>query len=1741
VASENSYKNRYAITRSITYARILVGPVLSGFAIYLVLSYLLVPSRITIPISIIMSILVFGLTKYYHDTEKKNDFAVDGKEEYQKSSVTKIIFVIAFVVCLIFSFSSGPSNDIFVPWNLLTASQLMKLVAAIALSTFLPGYAILNTLGLKHELRPLPKFLIAYLISVFVIGFTGYSLASIGLAISDSLIIFNCIYTSILILFVLRSITGKEFVKSFRYNSSSQEILKHNSSVILVFASLIAFVVMSTYYLYNGTIIGDQWYHHGRSAMFLSGAFRDFAISGIDELLYPPFTSAFLASFFALSNTPSANAYVAIDFLNVMPIFAFYYFFSKWLPNYKKAALLATTLFMLSSGFGWIYALNLTETNPITSSSTALEIFRDAGLKTFDVWVPNTFLNVGHPDITSPLIIFALPAGFVLLGLLKEDIRNNFKYFFIVVIVSIVGLISHDEFGLFIIVGSVIPIIFMLKGKNSIFAAFLSGLLVLFLISFFFPGEYYTKQKILGISLTSLLFLFVSFTGILYASKILFKLHKRVIGQDIFKKIFTRKILFICGVTLVSIFSYLYILSFIIWNFQVPYFDVRINTDSFGVVPWHFYPLRFGVTGLVGIAFLLSYFFKKFEKEVFVFGVIATIAFLIGPYYSDHRMNKYIMASFAGFASILLFKILSIQRPPIMKPVVIGIFLGFIIITSSFSTLMYLGYTALALENPNFYKFNEDLPRRHFPNDFGLLNFLHQNLNLKSDNISVPLNESRYNQGLNAELEGFVGVPPSRIVQSSALESSSLEGFYALLNQSNSRDIIFPQSFIDRGLSPTNQFALENFPMTYQDSNYTVLSVPILSPPNDDSDVTLVLKTKGDVRILSKEVLNYSSNIVNSSELTKTERNVTLYGTKTIWSQPIVNYSSNFIESKIKFIDQTALDNHAGIVWDDGKQNYYVYMRSDKLSISNSEGEIATVPIKRGHELWHSLKISFDLDFIDVYFDDELKIHTIIVPSSQVHFSKIGLRVYNSVVEFESITIGSEELINFDPKFNYEYPLNALALSKAKYNVLDDDDIDIFSKKTVFLAFDPIDINKYLEFVKNGGTLIVLNSDNNLNGGFSDFLHIQSGNEREFDSVLNDKGKLAKISGITRDLQINSGGTMIKSFYMKDNQRISPFAVEKEYENGKIVFVNTYGYFKSISNLSQQFFLALKEIPSLTDLNLQQSKNETGVSVIPISRFVGEFNAMGLIQINSSSMIISKSHGFYISTLPDEQGIFGSTQKNKTAIQVTGLQIIGPSTIVMNSTNLSSELNSEYGYMPFIFPRGFNMMIEISNKSGAQIFTDNNDNMIKIPDNKIQDNKIEIQSLSSTDPSLAPDLILMKNPTIYVNGITNFNELHSNDPSDLTKPWAGGVPIMINGTFTAKFSHLDVKPYNLEKSITYFKWLKVNGTTALSPKKPKNILEIPWSLVNNSALNTRLQTIIPATAILVILSFMWYDQKNKKGSTSQYFYPELKITSSLKMEEKQYEIGEEEIQIKISEQIPKEALQKGLEQIKIKVQDALATLNASSYQLENVKNEHGLELEKLAKSKEELESGKTEISKLRSERQSILEEIQSVRTDPVTIKLQSDQKELESIKEKIESLSNELLEINSEKNNLISELDEMQHEIESAKTEFNEINSKIKDEKSELNSLQFQQEVKTKEVVLAKKEIVFIEKELASVGKESDTKKIMEAAGALVASINTKYKSIKNELETIKTAYARLKTEYETVKNELESLKNKDK
>ena len=260
------------MTSIIQYSSILAipGALVSGLAIDFIFSYLFIPNRITLPVSLVISVLVFGLTKYYaadkannrtssvkdagtsadydeddDDTnENRSDYNRHNSNDNNKSSHihrprTNILFIIGYTVALIIivigSFSSTifrPSLGqiealkLFIPWQQQFSSidAIVKLGAAIALSFFLPGYALVSSVILRDKKRieqedvegsrvlkdiekvkslpsrPTPspsssiptrsrsnsllKVLLGYILSVLITGLAGYIIASFGIPVS---------------------------------------------------------------------------------------------------------------------------------------------------------------------------------------------------------------------------------------------------------------------------------------------------------------------------------------------------------------------------------------------------------------------------------------------------------------------------------------------------------------------------------------------------------------------------------------------------------------------------------------------------------------------------------------------------------------------------------------------------------------------------------------------------------------------------------------------------------------------------------------------------------------------------------------------------------------------------------------------------------------------------------------------------------------------------------------------------------------------------------------------------------------------------------------------------------------------------------------------------------------------------------------------------------------------------------------------------------------------------------------------------------------------------------------------------------------------------------------------------------------------------------------------------------------------------------------------------------------------
>lgn len=125
------------------------GTLITGVSVFIVLSYLFMPSSITIPISISISLLSLGLIRYYTVFERQNENTHSGNNDPERESNVKgdqheiemreskaiIIFVFLFLACLIIcSFFSNPELIlIFKSWNTVDIIGIIGLGASIAI------------------------------------------------------------------------------------------------------------------------------------------------------------------------------------------------------------------------------------------------------------------------------------------------------------------------------------------------------------------------------------------------------------------------------------------------------------------------------------------------------------------------------------------------------------------------------------------------------------------------------------------------------------------------------------------------------------------------------------------------------------------------------------------------------------------------------------------------------------------------------------------------------------------------------------------------------------------------------------------------------------------------------------------------------------------------------------------------------------------------------------------------------------------------------------------------------------------------------------------------------------------------------------------------------------------------------------------------------------------------------------------------------------------------------------------------------------------------------------------------------------------------------------------------------------------------------------------------------------------------------------------------------------------------
>jgi hypothetical protein len=218
------------------YSLVFASPgfVISGLLVYNILGAVNIPYKTSFTVAVLITVITFGLTYYYVKGTRRDPSIERGNEEDQmtkekrkeqdkkieqaypehverigdSTTMSSTIFAAAYISFLVLSvvlpgLSDDGLNDIFIEWQDLTTVDITKLGSAVALSFFVPGYALGSIiLPTNRSLGILPVILFSYLLSMFIAGFTGYIMSMLGFEITDIRSALVILYLIILIVFM---------------------------------------------------------------------------------------------------------------------------------------------------------------------------------------------------------------------------------------------------------------------------------------------------------------------------------------------------------------------------------------------------------------------------------------------------------------------------------------------------------------------------------------------------------------------------------------------------------------------------------------------------------------------------------------------------------------------------------------------------------------------------------------------------------------------------------------------------------------------------------------------------------------------------------------------------------------------------------------------------------------------------------------------------------------------------------------------------------------------------------------------------------------------------------------------------------------------------------------------------------------------------------------------------------------------------------------------------------------------------------------------------------------------------------------------------------------------------------------------------------------------------------------------------------------------------------------------------
>lgn len=1103
----------------------------------------MVPSQ-EISFALLVSIVALSLSRLIGKgtTRVKFHFSSSGFR-FRRDWLIALVYLLSILVVV----SISPLNkEFYVNWPHISLLHYLRLGGAILLSAFLPGYVFLKSLNMKHRYSTLEEVLLSFFLSIFLttLCYLIWAFFVPNWSNVNVLISFN---VTVAILYIFKVLHTSR-TRPTRYVG---EIRIHEMVILGCILSIVslgfALINQSNYPMYPG----DQWRDHGAMLKFYKGELIESDFAG----LY--WYHAFLAAYYSLAGLPSINAFNS-SFIFCLIIFLAFYTLSCSFFHPRSKVPITATLFTLFSGFGWIafvYLRDIVQLDLISSLKLAAEL-------TSDLWFPFVLL----PRIVNVKIMIAIPAFLTLMFLMKRDDLPFRVQFVCSVIITSLGYLVHIwEIFTFIFLFTMYSFLQLLRGKfdrkHFLFSLSLStGVLLAIGLDSLAPYRILTREITSALfAITAISFLLplsvVPLKFVISAiSSVITRVRKNVAKAnplDLFKRVSA------------IIVVYLYCLSFII--LAIPEAKSPVAAVS-GTVAWYYYPVKFGIIGLLCLAFVffLNGWFRRVRFILFtVFGILLLIslqkfAIVLFPYVGvdlEYRLLTFLLFSGSILASILVVKSFSPNKHQryYVRRLMIAPLMFLILVGGFSSTLLSLEW--LIVKN---YSFSES--------------------ELQASKLAAELTgrsgalltvSPHYSQ----QLLSFWGLSNDQIIAdrdgyaSVFFQPDEIETLFHTISKSGLRYVFLSSRDINElsQKGPSNSplvSLLDYFPMILDKGGFKIFKVPQISPPSPSSKFGIIKPSP--IKLFEDHFEN--EDITNSNWLgTYRVKNGELQIQRS--SCTMGNLSvQDFILTlhvKIKKFGQEVQDVFQ-IMFNQQDPRHHLRLdigRNDLFLWFCNKTQLTMLGSSRisvEEEVSYHIRLEVSGVHIGVYVEGEQKIDG---RSPFEYTGGITFYANNSQVSLDNVCLS-----HIPPRLlSIVLPFLMVATSKHPYSIVPQGETLSFEYDSIVLPYDPLygNMSKYLEWVRSGGTLIVLDSSGC--GQFGSLFQVGMKSETKKVNGIEMEDRLVHLPEFEIQTISTWNETLFPiAFYANNSLRVSPYALKALIGEGQIIYIHVYPYFSQL-------------------------------------------------------------------------------------------------------------------------------------------------------------------------------------------------------------------------------------------------------------------------------------------------------------------------------------------------------------------------------------------------------------------------------------------------------------------------------------------------------------------------------------------------------------------------------------------------